>query len=116
MTGDASASDRVALLLERHRSNIERAEKLLADRVLPPIDLSVMTPDHPLAKAFGYERAVAMFDTPARRREALARQRREDVARLSQEGRLVREIAAELGLSFGYVVQLRAALGVGRRR
>jgi hypothetical protein len=116
VTGDRPPTDRIAGLVERHRANIERAKKLLADRDPMPLIPDVMTPDHPLAKAFGFDQAVAMFDTASRRRDVLAKKRRADVARLSLAGKLVREIAAELGLSYGYVVELRMALGVGRRR
>lgn len=116
MTRAPDSADRVARLLAQRAATMERAERLLAGRAPAPILPEVMTPDHPLAKALGFERAAALVDTPARRRDALARQRRADVARLSIEGRLVREIAAELGLSYNYVVELRMALGVGRRR
>ena len=109
-------TDRIASLVERHRANVERAEKMLADRDPTPLIPDVMTPDHPLARAFGFEQAAAMFDTASRRRDILAKKRRADVERLSRAGKLVREIAAELGLSYSYVVALRMSLSVGRRR
>jgi len=104
-----------ALIAQRFAS-VRRAEEMLARRDPAQVLPDVMTPDHPLAKAIGFERADALVNPPARKRAAKAKQLRDDVVRLSLAGKLVREIADELGLSYGYVVELRRALGVGRRR
>lgn len=111
-----SPSDRAAEMVARLRAARARAELLVAKGPTGPILPDVMTPDHPLAKALGFERANALVDTPARRRAELTKDRREAVARLSREGKLVREIAAELELSYDYVVYLRGQLRVGRVR
>jgi len=116
MVDNHSDNARLARALALHRDMLERANALAAVPRSAPVFPDVMTRDHPLAKVIGFERAVAIFDTPSRRRTLEAKQRRADVARLSREGKLVREIAAELGLSYGYVVELRIALGVTRRR
>jgi hypothetical protein len=110
------SSERAAALIARMRETRARAEALVGNGPFEPVLPDVMTPDHPIAKAIGFERANALVDTPARRRANLARSRRDAVKRLSLDGKLVREIAAELGLSYDYVVALRAQLGVGRVR
>lgn len=106
----------VAQLLARQASDIARAEAILAKGGRVEFSLEAITPDHPLAKAMGYEAARAIFDTPGLGRSKLAAHRRAEVERLSLAGYKVRDIAAELGLNYRYVVQLRADLGVGRRR
>jgi DNA-binding NarL/FixJ family response regulator len=116
MGDNPNDNDRLNRFFARHREMVGKANALADAPRREPIIPDVMTPDHPLAKAFGFDQAVAMFDTPARKRAILAKQRRDDVARLSRQGKLVREIAAELGLSYNYVVELRMALGVTRLR
>ncbi|CAN5533655.1 hypothetical protein BH09PSE4_BH09PSE4_14650 [soil metagenome] len=103
-------------MLEQRDASIARVEAALAGRPIGRLLPDVMTPDHPLAKALGFEVANPLVDTPARRRSERAATLRESVARLSREGKLVREIAAELGVSYSHVVALRMALGVTRRR
>lgn len=81
-----------------------------------PTDWSVLDDQHPLAQAFGLEKARAILDGLLDEQQAKAEHRLREVERLSREGRLVREIAAELSLSYNHVVALRAQLGVGRQR
>ncbi|CAN5881170.1 hypothetical protein BH11PSE6_BH11PSE6_03750 [soil metagenome] len=116
MTDAPDPASAIKSVLARHLAVLKLSPTLLSNHTRPPLTPDVMTPDHPFAKALGLERATALFDTPARRRAIQAKQRRDDVRRLSLAGKPVREIAAELGLSYGYVVELRMALGVGRRR
>ncbi len=71
-----------------------------------------MTPDHPMAKLLGFEKAKAMLETPAIKRHALAAHRRNEVRRMSLERTSVREIAKALDLVPDYVVQLRRLVGV----
>lgn len=61
-------------------------------------------------------RSLIQIDTPSTRLWARADERRRAVERLSLEGKSVAEIAAAVGISYGYVVQLRGQLGVGRIR
>jgi len=116
----ASPSSVADQLLARHREAVARASTLAAatDHANVIVTLASLgdklTPDHPVAKAIGYRKALALV--AAHRRSELASYRRQSVRRLSMEGRKVREIAAELGISRQYVVKLRAELGAGRRR
>ena len=107
---------KVDRLLARQRETIARAEAIVAGASVGPILPEEMTHDHPLAKLLGFEAANALVDTPARRRADRAEKIRADIMRMSCEGRLVREIAYALGVSYGYVVQLRMSLGVTRSR
>lgn len=99
----------VSRLLALRRAALERAQEM-------PHSAEEIGPEHPLAKTFGLDRARALLAGESDPRLLQARHRIAEVERLSREGKLVREIAAELGLSYNYVVSLRAKLGMGRRR
>ena len=103
-------------MMARQRDVLATVEARL--RAQPPMDLdpAKLTADHPLARAIGLEAARLALDPPSHRVARRAEERREAVKRLSLAGRKVRDIASELGIHPAYVVQLRAQLGVGRRR
>lgn len=103
-----------AELIERAKARIarERAERGGVD-LFPA---GAVPPDHPLAKALGIDRAQALADAAngvLHGSAKLAADRRDLVARMSREGRLVRDIAQAAKCSYGRVVQIRSEL---RRR
>jgi hypothetical protein len=109
-----SADSRISAMLETHRRARERAEQLLADRGHRPIFPDVMTPDHPLAIFLGFDRASALIDNPGRRRDERADARRDGVRRLTLEGKRIKDIAEELGISYSWVTKLRKEMGLTR--
>lgn len=99
----------------RARALLDRVADIARSRSGPARE-EPMTEDHPLAKAVGMQRAAELLDGVDDARAALARDRREQIERLSREGKPVREIASVLGLSHNYVVAVRMQLGVTRKR
>ncbi len=104
--------------LEDDRDLCARAAQLAATGEFPS-ERDVLD----LLKSQGLDCAVAArmeaeFDQRdrAKARSDLAEQRRAQVVELSRQGVAVDEIAARLGLSYGYVGQLRVMLGVARIR
>ncbi|WP_156839887.1 hypothetical protein [Novosphingobium aquimarinum] len=99
------------------RMSAARARLMAAADALPPITEfewpMEMTPDHPIAKAIGFEKAKALSEVPTARRSARATHRRKEVERLSRKGLEVKKIAAKVGLHPDYVVHLRRDLGLG---
>ena len=112
--GDIAA--RVARFEARRDKALARAAQVMDGRESAPVLPDVMTPDHPLARALGFDLANSLVDNPARRRKALAEHRRDEVARLSLSDMPVAKIAAELGVTYSRVIQLRTALGLTKRR
>jgi hypothetical protein len=82
----------------------------------PDAHLTLPAASSALVHAFGADRAARIMQGLPDERAVAAAQLRFDVERMSRDGTPVAMIAATLGVSYGYVVQLRAQLGVGRRR
>lgn len=107
----ADRSSRTARLLAVRRVAVDRAallreagEQVAADRA------------RVLVEAFGADRAEVLLAGATNERGLEASKRRDLVERMSREGSTVREIASAAQLSYGHVVDLRAQLGVGRKR
>lgn len=98
----------LATRIARMRADADRAMKGLAPGEVP----SMMELREALDKAAS---AALEPDAPTPRYLSAVRNRIE-VERLSREGVKVAEIARRVGISARYVVELRAELGVGRRR
>jgi DNA-directed RNA polymerase specialized sigma24 family protein len=109
MTSGGDRRSRSSRALLDRLSAVRRADRASPDTARP------LTDEHPLAKAVGLLRAAELLDGVGDARQALARDRREQVEQLSREGRPVREIAAATGLSYNHVVALRMRLGVTRK-
>lgn len=69
-----------------------------------------------LVNALGEDGAARALSGYPNERAEIAAHRREIVDRMSREGATVAAIAREAGISYPRVVEIRAELGVGRRR
>lgn len=114
----AAIQARVDAILEANKAVTARANEMAASLNVPSDrELLAMLSDRGLDPVRA-KRMEAAFDQRDRTkaRADRAEHRRAEVLRLSLQGKLVREIANELGIAYDYVVQLRASLGVPRRR
>lgn len=89
-----------------------RRARIAADASAPALD-----PGEIAAKLAMKGRAgAAALAADTDRQDDIAVRRLNEVARLSDEGMPVKTIAATMGVGVRYVVELRAQLGIGRRR
>lgn len=114
--------------LERMQRLRDEAAARVAEMAneLPPFPSGPddITPDHPLARALGLEKARAMFPAPKPPREPKPRrigptprqqraaERRQYVANRLAEGAKLREVAAELNVDTSRIWQIKKELGL----
>lgn len=120
-----SANTQTDNLADRFAAMLKRANEIagpVADKETtdaPFIDASLIA--RLAARGVPVERFERVNDQFARNQRSkaakdLASHRRDEVRRMSREGLPVAQIAAKLGMSYHYVVQLRGQLGLSKPR
>lgn len=103
------AAKRAAAILEQGRRLADQIASS-QDRMAPMPNSDQLTPDHPLSRAFGFERARRLINPELEPRRVKAAERRELVRRMSLDRRPVEEIADAAQLSYDYIVKIRSGL------
>ena len=102
---------KLKLRAEEMAKAVETARKLLGTAGHQSLPTGAeLTPEHPFSLAFGHERARQLLDPELAPHRVKAAKRRAKVLELSLAGTSVRKIAASIGLSPYYVVQIRSSL------
>jgi hypothetical protein len=117
---DDAIAARARAIVEQMDRAYARAQQMLQEAREKDLERTLLKAlsEHPLAATFEMQKLIAALQGLDRAGAARskAEHRRAEIIRMSLAGIPVGQMAKELGLSYDYVVQLRAKLGLSTSR